>query len=155
MNSLKYIVFRIGNQDFGVPVSFVISIEKVLDLSDFPQMPKYVKGLTTIRDAVVPVLDMSQILFNRALETNEDGIIILIDINGSQVGMMVNEAKEILDVPETEIKEVDGLFSQNASYLIGVVKANDTLINLLNPVEMLQNIDEIDDIIAQSRQAVN
>ncbi|RFU66814.1 chemotaxis protein CheW [Bacillus sp. V59.32b] len=155
MNSLKYIVFRIGNQDFGVPVSFVISIEKVIDLSDFPQMPKYVKGLTTIRDAVVPVLDMSQILFNRTLETNEDGIIILIDINGSQVGMMVNEAKEILDVPESEVKEIDGLFSQNASYLIGVVRANDTLINLLNPIEMLQNIDGIDEIIEQSRQTVN
>ncbi|CAH0345125.1 chemotaxis protein CheW [Bacillus sp. CECT 9360] len=155
MNSLKYIVFRIGKQDFGVPVSFVISIEKVLDLSDFPQMPKYVKGLTTIRDAVVPVLDMSQILFNRTLETNEDGIIILIDINGSQVGMMVNEAKEILDVPESEVKEIDGLFSQNASYLIGVVRANDTLINLLNPIEMLQNIDGIDEIIEQSRQTVN
>jgi purine-binding chemotaxis protein CheW len=150
MDTSKYIVFRIGRQDFGIPVSFVISIEKIQHLSDFPQMPKYVKGLTTIRDAVVPVVDMSQILFNRMQEDDKETIIV-ININGSIVGMMVDEAREILNVPVEEVKEIDGLFSRNAEYLMGVARSSDGLINLLDPSGMVHNLKEIEELIEQNQ----
>ncbi|PLR76309.1 hypothetical protein CU633_16580 [Bacillus sp. V3-13] len=152
MESEKYVVFQAGKQQYGIPVSSVSSIEKIQDITEMPQVPGYMLGITNVREMVVPVLDMVQILFNQQFKASDSNKIILVNLDASTVGLIVEEAKEILDVLLEDIKEVNGLATQNVSYLSGVIKTDTGFVTLLNPVELLHNLVEVDTIREQMAQ---
>ncbi|RFU61130.1 chemotaxis protein CheW [Peribacillus glennii] len=152
METAKYIVFKAGKEDFGIPVSSVISIEKMQAITELPQMPNYILGITNLRDMVVPVLDTVQILFNRRFKSTGQNRIMLVNLNGATMGVLVEEAKEILDVLIEDIKEMNGMLIQNAAYLSGVVKTDQGFVTLLNPAGLLNNLEEIEAIQQQNMQ---
>jgi purine-binding chemotaxis protein CheW len=144
MESTKYVVFQARKEEFGFPVASVISIEKMQDITDLPEVPVYMKGITNFRGSVVPVLDIVHILYKEQYSGNENNKIILLNINGSTVGVIVDEAKAVLDVLAEDIKEVNGLITQNQQYITGVVKSDTGFITLLNPTELIMNLQDID-----------
>lgn len=56
MDISKVVVFRAGNEEYGVPIENVISIEKLEDINVIPNMPYYMKGVVMVRGELIPTL---------------------------------------------------------------------------------------------------
>ncbi len=54
----KYVIFKLGQEYYGLSINNVISIEKPSQTTRVPNAPDYVKGVINLRGEVIPVIDL-------------------------------------------------------------------------------------------------
>jgi len=143
LNELKVIVFRLQNEDYGVEVNQVKSIERLEQITRVPKTPKFVKGVINLRGVVTPIIDLRGRLELEESPYTEDTRIIIVAVEDLEIGLIVDAANDVIDVPSSLIepapKVVGGV---KATYLRGVAKLENRLLILLNLNKVL-NLEEI------------
>src|SRR4029078_11095337 len=55
----QFIIFRLGNQDYGIPIAAVSEIARPPEhVTRFPKAPAFIDGVMNLRGGVVPILDL-------------------------------------------------------------------------------------------------
>lgn len=146
MDTSKVVIFSIGKEEYGIPIQHVISIEKAQEATELPKMPSYVKGIDKIRGELVPVLDMNTILYDRDSEYTEKTRTIVVNTNELEVGFIVDDAKEILDVPEEKISQINLFAYQQTAYFAGVANLDGRLITMIDANKLLESLEGLQEI---------
>lgn len=142
----KVVVFRTGDAEYAVPLQFVMSIEKMETETKIPHMPNYVKGIIEIRDELIPVIDLEYIFYQQSLETDENARLIVIQLEKLSFGLLVNDAKEIIEVDEGKIKQVGLISFAETAYILGVASLDHRLVTIINPEILIGSLDRIKDL---------
>ncbi len=59
MAKLQQIVgFRVGKENFGVPIGIVHEIVRMMDITVVPDSPAYIEGVINLRGKIIPVVDL-------------------------------------------------------------------------------------------------
>lgn len=153
--SSKVIVFQVDKEEYGIPIQFVVSIEKLEGVTPIPHLPEYVKGMMVVRGELVPVIDLERIFYHRQLEQTESSRLIVLKTEELTIGIMVKDAKEIIDISAEKIKQVGLVAYAKTSYFTGVANLDSRLITLIDPlklVQALEGVKEIKDYMTKSHQ---
>ncbi|GAJ39443.1 chemotaxis protein CheW [Saccharococcus caldoxylosilyticus] len=142
----KFVVFQLEREQYAVPIEYVISIEKMVEPTIIPQMPDYMVGVVRIRGELVPVLDTRKLLYERSFEETDKTRLVVTTAEDISVAFIVDEAKEILDIPEEAVKQVNMLAYQQTPYLVGVASLPERLIILMDPNRLFAHLEEADEI---------
>lgn len=137
LNSGKVVVFQLGEEEYGLAIESVKSIERMTSITSIPKFPSYVKGVTNLRGTVIPVIDLRIYLLDETRELTEESRIIVITVDNEDVGLIVDSAKDVFDIPSEAIQSVNSDILSNNS--INVAKVDDRLILLLDAKELLTN----------------
>lgn len=148
MTSEKVVVFQCGNEDYAVPVEHVVSIDKLEHVNPIPHLPNYLIGLMKIRGELVPIIDFEQILYNRSGENAENARIITMHTQDMSIGLLVKEAKEILDIASDDIKQIGLVNYTKTQYFTGVANLENGMITIVDPSILVRSIEGIKDIQA-------
>lgn len=143
-DELKIVVFALGEEEYGVEVEKVRTIERMMPMTRVPKTPDFVKGVVNLRGVVVPVIDLRERFSLETVEYTDNTRIIIVNQDTIEVGLIVDSANDFVDVNEDDIEEppeiVGGI---RAKYLRGIAKLDeDRLLVILNLQEVL-NRDEI------------
>ena len=57
-NSREMLVFRLGNEEYGVDILKVQEIRGYEKVTPIPRSPEYLKGVVNLRGTIVPVVDL-------------------------------------------------------------------------------------------------
>jgi purine-binding chemotaxis protein CheW len=136
----KVVVCQIANEQYGIPVENVISIEKMSAPTVIPQMPDYMVGVVRIRGELVPVLDTMKILYNQPFQENDKTRMIVVITEDISVALIVDDAKEIIDIPSESIKQVNMLAYRQTPYFIGIASLPERLITLVEPNRLFESL---------------
>ncbi len=138
----QLVVFDLANEFYGIDIAIVESIIKVQAITQLPQTPAYIKGVTNLRGTVLPVIDL-RIRFG--LETQQDTKqtrVIIVTMGNIKVGVMVDGVSEVLRVSDDLIEPLPPMVnSVNSDFLKGIVRLEDRLIILLE-VEKVLDLEE-------------
>jgi purine-binding chemotaxis protein CheW len=138
----QLVVFELANESYGINIALVESIIKVQAITQLPQTPAYVKGVTNLRGSVLPVIDLRT---RFALDTKEDTRqtrIIIVTMGNIKVGVVVDGVSEVLRVSDELIEPLPPMVnSVNSVFLKGIVRLEDRLIILLELSKVL-NLEE-------------
>jgi len=141
---LKVIVFTLAQEEYGIEVDKVRTIERMMPITRVPKTPAFVKGVVNLRGVVIPVIDLRGRFGLNESDYTENSRIIIVAASGLEVGFIVDSANDVLDVMSDAIEnppEVVG--GVKAKYLSGVAKIGENrLLILLNLPEVL-NRNEI------------
>ncbi|MFF2754405.1 chemotaxis protein CheW [Psychrobacillus sp. NPDC058041] len=148
MSSEKVVVFQCGNEDYAVPIEHVISIEKLEHINPIPHLPNYLIGLMKIRGELVPIIDFEQILYNRRGADIESARVITMHTQDMSIGLLVIEAKEILDIASEDIKQIGLVNYTKTQYFTGVANLENRMITIVDPSILVRSIEGIKDIQA-------
>lgn len=148
MDLSKVVVFQTGNEQYGVPIQSVISIEKMETATPIPNMPEYMVGVVKVRGDLIPVFDVGLILYNKHVVETEKTRMVVVNTETLSFGLVVDDAKEIVDVPESDIKQVNMIAYQKTSYFVGVANLQNRLVTLIDPNELCESLDGIKHIKA-------
>jgi purine-binding chemotaxis protein CheW len=139
---LQLVGFKTGSEFFGVPIGKVKEIVKVPEITSVPDTPDYLNGIINLRGRLVPVIEMSKRLGIAPEGRKRTNRVLVLDLNGSLVGLLVDSASEILKVREDLIEPPPGIVSAvGAEYVTGVGKLKDKLIVLLDVAKLLSAED--------------
>lgn len=134
---IQLIVFRVGDEEFGIPISDVQEIIKISTITPIPDSPEFIKGLINVRGDIVAIIDVRARFF---LTTQEEPSrhIVITKQEGSFFGLMVDEVMEVLRIQESDIKPPPRLMTKiNEYYVHGVVTHDGRLIILLDVAQVL------------------
>ena len=97
-NEEHLVIFTLGKELYGVTIHTVESIIKIQAITEVPRTASYVLGVTNLRGTVVPVLDLRKRFNLQFSETTPNTRIIIVNAEGSKVGIVVDEVTEVLKV---------------------------------------------------------
>jgi purine-binding chemotaxis protein CheW len=143
VEEIKVIVFRLKDEEYGVEVNQVKSIERLEHITRVPRTPHFVKGVINLRGVVTPIVDLRRRFGIEETAYNETTRVIIVAVGEVEVGLIVDSANDVIDIPVNAIEpppEVVG--GIEAVYLRGVAKLDRRLLILLN-LDKVLNTEEI------------
>lgn len=121
---LLAVTFRIGPQQYGLPVSVVIEIVRLPALLSLAGSPPAIIGLLNLRGSYVPVLDGSILIGETPLYDLNSQIIIAGSLgeNGTMVPFFGIRVDQVIDVRNLDLNQFTRLDSNVAApFLQGVI----------------------------------
>ena len=100
VDTQKYLIFNTDNLKFGIDANSVVEIITNYSITFLPMLPKFVRGIFNMRGDMIPILD---IRLRLGKEEREDCLIIVLNIDGTQLGLLVDSVDQMLDIPKEDI----------------------------------------------------
>ncbi|MET1178040.1 chemotaxis protein CheW [Peribacillus simplex] len=130
---MKVIVFQIMDKEYAIPVDKVSGIEKLLHITRVPKTVKFVKGVINLRGVITPIIDLRVRFGFEEVEYDESTRIIVVFLDDMEVGLIVDSANDVLDIPVESIEPQPEIVGHLASeYISGVAKIEKRLLVLIN-----------------------
>lgn len=130
---LQLVSFNIGSEEFGVDILKVQEINRMVEITRVPQAPHYVEGVINLRGKVIPIVDLRKRFNLQMKEYDKNTRIVVVDINGTIMGMIVDAVSEVLRLPANTIEPPpDIVTGVNSEYIKGVAKLENRLLIFLD-----------------------
>lgn len=134
----ELIVFRVADQDYCFDILSVREIRRWTPATVIPHAPPYVRGVINLRGAVVPIADLAARLGLDGPEPTARHVVIVAEIDGRTIGLLVDSVSDIIGIPSAAIQPAPDIVDDGtASFVAGLVTHEDTMIRLMNPMDVL------------------
>ena len=134
----KYLTFHLAGEDYGIDIAYVTEIIGIQKITEVPDMPNFVKGVINLRGKVIPVMDVRLRFLLSERDYDERTCIVVVDINGTAVGLVVDQVNEVADIPEGDVEPPPRTTKGTSSrYLKGMGKVEEEVRILLNVDKLL------------------
>ena len=135
----KYVIFKLDQEYYGLPIDSVISIEKTGQTTRIPNAPEYIKGVTNLRGEVIPVIDLRKKLGMRTKDLDRNSRVIVVSSNEIFAGLIVDTSSEVLEIDKENIdKPPTNENDEYIEYINGIGKTGERLIILLDLIKILE-----------------
>lgn len=133
----KFLTFFFDDEEYAIEILKVQEIIGVMPITPVPRTPDYLLGVINLRGKVIPVIDLRARFGMETVEWTEETCIIVMQIDETQMGMMVDKVSEVLDIASGEIEDTPSFGAQvNTDYIMGIGKAE-------GKVRLLLDIDKV------------
>lgn len=142
---VKVIIFELMDMEYAIEVDTVQSIERVISITRVPKTPSFVKGVINLRGVVTPIVDLRERFGLETREIDESTRIIIVSLEDYDVGLIVDGANDVLDLPLTAIEpqpEVVG--AVEIDFIAGVAKVENRLFIMLELSKVLEPLKKVD-----------
>ncbi len=134
----QLVIFELGNEYFGINIADVESIVKMQAVTALPKAPAFVEGITNLRGAVLPVIDLRKRFGMPEAAATKNSRIVVVVMGDTKVGMVVDGVSEVFSIPEEAIEAVPPMATGvNAAFLSGIAKLEGRLVILLDLSKVL------------------
>jgi len=99
----QILVFKVSNDELGLDISCVREVLRTQEVYSLPKTPEFIEGVINLRGQVVPLIDLGKSLYCKPLDEPGKRIIVC-KVNKFVVGLTVDSLKEIITVPEENMK---------------------------------------------------
>ena len=100
VDTQKYLIFNTDNLKFGIDANSVVEIITNYSITFLPMLPDFVRGIFNLRGDMIPILD---IRLRLGKESKEDCLVIVLNVDGTQLGLLVDSVDQMLDIPKDDI----------------------------------------------------
>lgn len=112
--SKKYLIFMVndgGEADLklGVDADYIVEVLNGYTVTFLPMVPDYICGIFNMRGQIIPVMDIRQRL-GKVSECAD--LLIVLNYNGTQIGIIVDNVDRLIDIPNDSIGPVPSQSTQ-------------------------------------------
>jgi purine-binding chemotaxis protein CheW len=148
LHETQLVTFRLGIEEFAINIMHVQEIIRVTELSKIPNAPEFVEGVVSLRDQLLPIVNLRKKFNMPLVEVTEDSRIIVVNLEKNSVGILVDSMSEVLMVGNNTIEGLPSFMNDTQTeQLNGVAKLQDgkRLIMIMD-VEKVLSIKEFNQI---------
>lgn len=137
----QYLTFWCNRQLLGVRIDQIVQIISIVEITPLPDFPPYVKGIISLREEMIPVLDLRLRLWRTETPCDSHTCIIIINIQGCSFGLIVDAVNDVENIPEHEICPPPRQMNTDTSYLSGIAQRKH--VTLILSIDYLLSENEI------------
>ena len=128
----ELVTVAVGEQQFAIDIMSVREIRGWHASTPLPNAPPYFLGMINLRGVILPVIDLSTRLGLGAAQLSASSVVIVVQIEERQVGLLVDAVCDILRVTEGMIQDPPDIGMAPGGHLVqGVMTTDDGIIGLL------------------------
>ena len=132
---IQLITFILGEEKYGLDILTVRELISYPEgLTQIPGMPDFIVGMFNLRGLVIPVMDL-RIKFGMASEEelNEYSVIIIVQVEEKNIGLIVDSVADVIFVKEEDIQETTEMAVHvDTKFIKGVAKTKDEMVILMD-----------------------
>ncbi|MDQ2681143.1 MAG: chemotaxis protein CheW [Candidatus Eremiobacteraeota bacterium] len=130
---VQVVSFRLGNEEYGVDISQVQEIIRMVEITHVPRAPRFMEGVINLRGQLIPIIDLRTRFSMTRQEHTKSTRIVVTEIGSKRVGMVVDAVSEVLNIPIENVEDAPEMVAGiGTEYIQGVGKVADRLIILLD-----------------------
>jgi purine-binding chemotaxis protein CheW len=128
-----HVVFKVADASYIVPASEVLHMESFAGATKVPGTEAHVIGLMQIRQRVVPIIDLRIRFGLPAIEHVLDSRVIVVRCSERTVGLLVDSAREVIDIPADAFGAPPEIVAQRAEgYVVSLAQTGTRLVMLID-----------------------
>ncbi|MCA1946794.1 MAG: chemotaxis protein CheW [Armatimonadetes bacterium] len=132
MAESKYVVFRLGDERYAMPIE---SVERILprqEVTRLPKTPKVMLGVFEMRGSTIPVID-ARLRFELPQQGESHNFVVVLTQDG-RCALSVDRVEGIVSLSEDAIEEKSAILdSKDDGFIRGIGKTGDQLLVVLEP----------------------
>lgn len=144
MQELQLVIFRLGSEEYGLPITKVQEINRLVPITKLPQTPSFMEGVINLRGRIIPVIDLRKRFQLKVADHGDESRIIIVEVSGQTVGIIVDAVNEVVRMPASSVEPPPPVFILDAQYIYGVGKLEDRLLILLDIDNILTSQESIE-----------
>jgi purine-binding chemotaxis protein CheW len=90
-------------------------------------MPEFIKGVINLRGNVIPIISVRKRFKMEDIPFNERTCIIVVTINETSVGLIVDSVSEVLDIPADKVGPAPKAGNVQNRYIQGIGKIGESV----------------------------
>lgn len=140
----KYLLFNLGQEVYGIPITHVINIIELQKITEVPDMPAHIRGVINLRGSVIPVMDLRLRFRLPEREYDDRTCIIIVKVSEKSVGFICDTVAEVHDIAPGDIEEPLQFKRDHdqARYISGLGKVGEDVRILLDVEKVLSEEDQ-------------
>jgi purine-binding chemotaxis protein CheW len=139
----QLVIFELAGEHYGIDIARVESIIKMQPITTMLHAPSFVEGVTNLRGKVLPVIDLRRRFRLPGNPARADARIVVVSIDGNEVGMVVDAVSEVLTISDEAIEPPPALVTTlESSFITGIAKLDNRLVILLDLARVLSEQEQ-------------
>lgn len=132
--TVQVIVFKLGEERYGVDISQVREIIRPTQITRIPNAPDFVEGVINLRGQITTIVNLRKRFGLPPTQIDNDTRIIVVEYNNAVIGMMVDTVNEVKYLSQKDIEPLPSIITsrEEAKFLKGVGKLPDGLLILID-----------------------
>ncbi len=132
-HSIVLSTFLVGETVCGMDILKVQEINKLMEMTEVPQAPDYVRGILNLRGQIVTVIDLGKKIGLGETEIQPEARNIIVNTPGEHVGLLVREISDVVPVDPDKIEPPPANMSGiQGQFFTGIYKTEKILIGILD-----------------------
>lgn len=131
--------FFLGDEEYAIDIISIKEIIGMMDITFVPRADDCIRGIISLRGAIIPIFDIRNRLGLREPGDSNKGRIIVISIDRELIGITVNGVAEVVKIRGLDIEPTPFTISGiDAEYIRGIVRYKGRIVILLDIVRLLK-----------------
>ena len=132
-DAVKVVSFHLGSEEYGVDISQVQEIIRMVAITHVPRAPHFMEGVINLRGQLIPIVDLRTRFGMPRAEHTKSTRIVVTEIGTKRVGIVVDSVSEVCNIPIESIEDAPEMIAGvGTEYIQGVGKIGTRLIVLLD-----------------------
>jgi purine-binding chemotaxis protein CheW len=133
----KFLTFFLAGEEYGIEILKVHEIIGVMPITRVPRTPEFILGVINLRGKVIPIVDLRLKFSMASKDADEETCIIVVRVNGMQMGILVDKVSEVRDIASGDIEDAPSFGADvETDYIMGIGKSE-------GKVKLLLDIDKV------------
>jgi purine-binding chemotaxis protein CheW len=130
---IQLVSFNLGEEEFGVDITKVKEINRMVEITRVPNTPEFVIGVINLRGKVIPIINLRHRLGMELVDHDKNTRIVVIEHENKTIGFIVDNVNEVLRISKN-ITEPPPQMSDNVDtqFITSIGKLEDRLLILLD-----------------------
>ncbi len=143
----KYLTFSLKNEIYGIPISSVKEINAMMNITEVPNTPKYVKGVINLRGKIISIMDLRLRLGMPEQDYSERTCIVVVETMTAtnikkKIGVVVDNVAEVIDIKSSELEDFEeDLKDDLEAFINGIAKVKDKIIIILDIISVVSKAE--------------
>jgi purine-binding chemotaxis protein CheW len=133
----QYLTFRLGQQEYGIPIIEVQEIKGWASITPIPNSPSHVLGVFNLRGTIIPVVDLRKRFGLDSVGQNEFTVVIVVSMGERLAGLLVDSVSDVVNVKDELVMEnPEADTNMDQRFFSGLIESADKLVILLNVMQI-------------------
>jgi purine-binding chemotaxis protein CheW len=121
------VVFKLGEEEYGIEINNVQEINRMCDITHFPGAPAFIAGMVNLRGDIIPLLNLRRLFAVPDTGSYNESQFIVVEFGRKKIGILIDSASEVLRFSKDYIEKAPELFKADShdSYIDKIAKLND------------------------------
>jgi len=126
-NSFEFVVFKMGEEEYGIEINNVQEVNRIREITHFPGAPAFIAGMVDLRGDIVPVLNLRRLFDIDDSESYKVSKLLVAEFGKKRIGILIDSVSGVLKFSKDNLEKAPEALRGKGQdcYIDKVAKLND------------------------------